>query len=154
MYRVKDKVKLQNLLDMEDLVDTLVIAVSDPIYLYKEGASLEECRQNIYVTDSAPANKTYSLSGIKNIASTATSYLTLPHFDSYEEKVSGVSAFKIIKEIKKDEISMNDNFADVPWMQRCLKDCRETRPFCLTIQKTLPHTTLNMPCPTISVSTG
>ena len=48
MYRVKDKVKLQNLLDMEDLVDTLVIAVSDPIYLYKEGASLEECRQNIY----------------------------------------------------------------------------------------------------------
>lgn len=114
MYRVKDKVKLQNLLDMEDLVDTLVIAVSEPIYLYKEGASLEECSQNIYVTDSAPANKTYSLNGIKNIASTATSYLTLPHFDSYEEKVSGVSAFKIVKEIKKDEISMNDNFVDVP----------------------------------------
>lgn len=121
MYRVKDKVKLQNLLDMEDLVDTLVIAVSEPIYLYKEGASLEECSQNIYVTDSAPANKTYSLNGIKNIAGTATSYLTLPHFDSYEEKVSGVSAFKIVKEIKKDEISMNDNFVDVPLDAEVLK---------------------------------
>lgn len=121
MYRVKDKMKLQNLLDMEDLVDTLVIAVSDPIYLYKEGASLEECRQNIYVTNSAPANKTYSLNGIKTIASTATSYLTLPHFDSYEEKLSGVSAFKIVKEIKKDEISMNDNFVDVPLDAEVLK---------------------------------
>lgn len=121
MYRVKDKVKLQNLLDMEDLVDTLVIAVSDPIYLYKEGATLEECSQNIYVTDTAPANKTYSLSGIKTIASTATSYLTLPHFDSYEEKLSGVSAFKIVKEIKKDEISMNDNFVDVPLDAEVLK---------------------------------
>lgn len=112
-YKVKDLSKLRSLLEIEDLVDSLVIAISDPIYLYKEGATLQECRDSIFVTSSAPSNQSYSIDGVKTITGSGDYYLTLPHFDNYEERATSVSVFKIVKEIKKSDISQVDDFVDV-----------------------------------------
>lgn len=115
MYRVKDVEKMRRLMQMEDLVDTLVIAVSDPVYLYKQGATDEECAQGVYVTTGlTPDNKSYAIDGVKNVADQAGTYLALPHFDNYEERLTAASAFKIIKEIKRDEIRVGGNFTPVP----------------------------------------
>lgn len=115
-YMVRDVEKLRSLLEVEDLIDSLVIAVSDPIYMYKQGATQTEIANSVYVTDTAPGNKCYAIDGIKDVAgTTADKYLTLPSFsDSYTDKLAAVSSFKIIKEISKNDISLEGSFVDVP----------------------------------------
>ncbi|MBQ7462437.1 MAG: hypothetical protein IJS63_09335 [Bacteroidaceae bacterium] len=115
-YMVRDVGKLRSLLEIEDLIDSLVIAVSDPIYMYKQGATQTEIANSVYASSTAPSNKCYALDGVKNTAgTTAQAYLTLPSFsDTYVNKLAAVSTFKIIKEISKNDISLGDSFVDVP----------------------------------------
>ncbi|MBQ7156660.1 MAG: hypothetical protein IJR86_02530 [Bacteroidaceae bacterium] len=117
-YRIKDVEKLLSLLEIDEIIDSLVIGVSEPTYLYKEGATQTEISNSVYVTSSLPDNKCYAIGGIKDMSdSTATAFLTLPHYtDSYESRLASTTAsgFKIIKEIKGSEISLSADFVDVP----------------------------------------
>lgn len=117
-YMVRDVERLRSLMEVDELIDSLVIAVSEPVYLYKEGATQTEIANSVYVTSTKPGNKCYAMDGIKETAgTTAEAYLTLPHFiEDYEDRLVSVTAsgFKIIKEISKNDISLVDYFVDVP----------------------------------------
>ena len=117
-YMVRDVERLRSLMEVDELIDSLVIAVSEPVYLYKEGATQTEIANSVYVTSTKPGNKCYAMDGIKETAgTTAEAYLTLPHFiEDYEDRLVSVAAsgFKIIKEISKNDISLVDYFVDVP----------------------------------------
>lgn len=122
-YRVKDKDKLKRLLAVEDLVESLVIAVSDPIYLYKQGATIEECANSIFYGTGRSNTESYSIGGILSLETNSVKYLSLPHFPVYDytEKLASVNAFHIVKEIKKGDISTSDSFVDVPLESGALK---------------------------------
>ena len=112
-YKVRDLAKLRSLLEVDDLVDSLVIAVSNPVYLYKQGATDDEFYNGTFILTSAPQNKCFAIDGEHTISSTASYFLTLPNYTDYENRLLSASTFKIIKEIPKDEISQSDSFVNV-----------------------------------------
>lgn len=116
-YRVKDTNKLKYLLDNDKMIESLVIAITDPIYMYKQGATDQELVNSnpAYCTNVKPDNKSYAIEGIKDIPTAESPYyIVLPSFKSYEEQVVKASSFKIVAEIKKGNINTHEVFVDVP----------------------------------------
>ncbi|MBO7167396.1 MAG: hypothetical protein J6V61_01435, partial [Bacteroidaceae bacterium] len=116
-YRVKDTNKLKYLLENDKMIESLVIAITDPIYMYKQGATDQELVNSnpAYCTNVKPDNKSYAIEGIKDIPTAESPYyIVLPSFKSYEEQVVKASSFKIVAEIKKGNINTHEVFVDVP----------------------------------------
>ena len=114
-YRVRDLDKLQAIIDSDDMVDSLVIAISDPIYLYKQGATDAECAEEIYLSNNmVEDSKCYAITGVAPLAPVADYYLKLPSYSKYYSKVTSVSNFKVVAEIRKDNISTSESFVEVP----------------------------------------
>ena len=114
-YRVRDLDKLQEIIDGDDMVDSLVIAISDPIYLYKQGATDDECAEEIYLSNHMVENsKCYAITGVAPLDPVADYYLKLPSYSNYYSKVTSVSNFKVVAEIRKNNISTSESFVEVP----------------------------------------
>jgi hypothetical protein len=106
-YCVRDKDRLKQL-EEGKLVDSLVIAVSDPIYMFNQGASFEEIDNEAYISPSTN-NQSYSLTGVKNTQADGCVYIELPkHKEKYEDRLINSAVYKIIKEIKIGDIITTD----------------------------------------------
>lgn len=106
-YCVRDKDKLKQL-EEGKLVDSLVIAVSDPIYMFNQGASFEEIDNEAYISQTTN-NQSYSLTGVKNTQADGCVYIELPkHKEKYEDRLINSAVYKIIKEIKIGDIITTD----------------------------------------------
>lgn len=119
-YRVRDKGKLEYLIG-NGYIMSLVIAVSEPIFQYKQGATAKEIELQSQISDTIPSNKCYAIDEIKTTTAEATQvgdndsvYIILPTKDKpYDELLGRVGTFKIIKEIDKDDIVLDDDFNEV-----------------------------------------
>ena len=106
-YCVRDKDKLKQLAEGK-LVDSLVIAVSDPIYMFNQGATFEEIDNEAYISQTTN-NQSYSLTGVKPTQAGDCVYIELPkHKEKYEDRLISSAVYKIIKEIKIGDIKTTD----------------------------------------------
>lgn len=119
-YKVKDLQLLQNLLAADNMIDTLVIAVSDPIYMYKQGATTQDFSEETYLSLDKGDSKSYAIDGIQTPTPQADYYLNIPQYRNYTERVLSAFNFHIVKEIEKSEISADSEFVDVPLPDGCL----------------------------------
>jgi hypothetical protein len=93
------------------LIESLVIAVTDPIYTFKQGATSDEMERESYVSQSSPNNDSYSINGIKQSGTSGSVFLNLPTHGDYEKQLTRSSVFHIIKEIPAREIAVANNEA-------------------------------------------
>lgn len=106
-YCVRDKDKLKRLADGK-LVDSLVIAVSDPIYMFNQGATFEQIDEEAYISQTTN-NQSYSLTGVKDTQAGNCVYIELPKYqEKYEDRLISSAVYKIIKEIKIGDIKTTD----------------------------------------------
>lgn len=117
-YKVRDAEKLKSLIAQKK-VSSLVIAVSSPIYLYKQSSTDNEIRNSVVTSSSRNINRCYAISGVKEFNNSGYSmYVMLPDngvSDNYEANLANsLGVFRIIKEIDAQDISFSDSFVDVP----------------------------------------
>lgn len=106
MYQVQNEKELENLMELyhSDVVSSLVIAVSDPIYRYKEYATWDDF-DKLILTKNKPDNKCYAKDGVKQISTNLDYYLELPSYDkTYEDLIAEKTDFTIIKEIEISDL--------------------------------------------------
>lgn len=117
-YKIRDKEKIKALID-SGTIESLIIAISDPIYRYKQNPSQEEinARNAVYASEAQPNNKFYGIDGVVGFSGNDFgTIIPASKSDEYENLlISSIGeGFHIVKEIEKDEINLTDNFVDVP----------------------------------------
>ena len=116
-YRVVDNEKLEYLFN-SDIIKSVVVAASLPLWQYKQGATYREITSNSHVVKYEYPNKCYSLDGVKKFDNNVSAHVMMPQVRSdwsYEKQLEDKSgSYYIISEIKKDKILYNNEFNEVP----------------------------------------